>query len=260
MFKNIIARTPSKSMKRGLTTVPESGTPDYRKALEAHKKYLEVLESLGCTVDLLPPLEEYPDSCFVEDVALLTPEVAVIAGPGAETRRGEEDHIVDAVRKYYPEDRIAFIKAPGTLEGGNVMMAGNKFYVGESERTNPEGFRQFKEVMEAFGHEAFSVPLKEFFHLKTGISYIENGNMLVMGELVDHPMFKDYECHVMPEGEEYAANSIWVNDVILVPEGYPKTVKMIEDIGYRVITVDTTEFRKIDGGLSCLSLRFSSLI
>lgn len=259
MFKNILVRTPGRSIVHGITSAPELGTPDYDNALAQHAAYIEALKSCGCEVEVLPPLEDFPDSCFVEDVAVLTPNVAIVTRPGAPTRQRESEVITETLKKYYPEDKIKSIKSPGTLEGGDVMMVGNTFYVGASARTNEEGIRQFLDILNEAGHEGVVVPLKEVLHLKTGVNYIEEGHLLVSGEFVDQPLFKNFTCHPIPQGEDYAANCIWVNDRVIVPKGYPKTRALVESLGFPVLTVDTSEFRKIDGGLSCLSLRFTSL-
>ena len=260
MFKNAIVRTPGRSLVEGITSQPELGQPNYELALEQHKEYIKTLESLGCEVLVLEPLEDWPDSTFVEDPAVLTKEVAIIARPGTEKRMGEKDHIVDAVKKYYPEDKIKFIEAPGTLDGGDVMMVGDYFYVGLSDRTNQEGADQFINILKDHGLDGEVVELKEMLHLKTGVNYLENNNLLVAGEFVDNPLFEKFNQYEIPEGEEYAANSLWVNGTVIVPEGFPKVLKMIQDMGYETVTVDTSEFRKLDGGLSCLSLRFKSLL
>ena len=164
--------------------------------------------------------------------------------------------IVDAIGKFYSEDQIGYIKAPGTLEGGDVMKCGNTFYIGLSARTNEEGIKQFADFFGSYGYEVVAVPLTEVLHLKTGVNYLENNKMLVSGEFIDKPVFADYEKMIVPEEEAYGANCIWMNGTVIVPEGYPSVQKAVEDAGYPVITVDTSEFRKIDGGLSCLSLRF----
>ena len=207
-------------------------------------------------VTVLPADERYPDSCFVEDPALLTRKCAIITNPGAESRNGEKEEIVDAVKRFYPEDKIEYIKAPGTLEGGDVMMVGDHFYVGRSARTNEEGIRQLTEILEKYGLTCSEVTLEEVLHLKTGVNYLEDNNMLVSGEFVTKPDFEKYNKVVIPEEEAYAANCIWVNDIVIVPEGYPAVLKAVQDLGYKTMTVDTSEYRKIDGGLSCLSLRF----
>lgn len=256
MFKNVIVRKPSRSMVDGITSAPELGKPDYELAVKQHEAYIEVLKQCGVCVTELPALEAYPDSCFVEDVAVVTKAGAIITNPGAPSRNGETKYIVDAIRMFYPDDKIAYIKSPGTLDGGDVMMVGDHFYVGKSARTNEEGICQFISILEGFGLSGSEVPLEKVLHLKTGVNYIENHTMLVSGEFIDKPEFKEFKKIVIPEEEAYAANCIWVNDKVIVPTGYPKVAKAVQDAGYEVILTDTSEYRKIDGGLSCLSLRF----
>ena len=162
--------------------------------------------------------------------------------------------IIETIKQFYSD--IEYIKAPGALEGGDVMMVGDCFYVGRSARTNAEGIRQFAAILARYGFDCVEVPLEKVLHLKTGVNYIENNNMLVSGEFVEKECFAKFNHIVIPESEAYAANCIWMNGTVIVPEGYPATLKAIQDAGYPTITVDTSEFRKIDGGLSCLSLRF----
>ena len=148
------------------------------------------------------------------------------------------------------------IVAPGTLEGGDVMMVGDHFYVGRSARTNEEGIRQFIAILNKHGLTGSEVPLTEVLHLKTGVNYLENGNMLVSGEFVEKEDFAKYNRIEIPEEEAYAANCIWVNGTVIVPMGFPAVEAAVRNAGYPVILVDTSEYRKLDGGLSCLSLRF----
>ena len=136
------------------------------------------------------------------------------------------------------------------------MMVGDCFYVGRSARTNAEGIRQFGEILSRYGFTCVEVPLEKVLHLKTGVNYIENNNMLVSGEFVDKECFKAFNHIVIPEREAYAANCLWMNGTVIVPAGYPLVLEAIQKAGYPTLTVDTSEFRKIDGGLSCLSLRF----
>ena len=256
MFQNVIVRRPCKAMVEGITSNPQLGKPDYEKALHQHDTYIEALTQCGVKVTVLPADERYPDSCFVEDPAVITRKCAIITNPGAASRNGEKNEIIGAVREFFPEDKIEHIKAPGTLEGGDVMMVGDHFYVGRSARTNEEGIRQFIAILEKHGLSGSEVTLEEVLHLKTGVNYLENGNMLVSGEFVNKPEFQKYNRIEIPEEEAYAANCIWVNDTVIVPEGYPAVEKAVRDLGYKVLLVDTSEYRKVDGGLSCLSLRF----
>ncbi|MBQ2691338.1 MAG: N(G),N(G)-dimethylarginine dimethylaminohydrolase [Clostridia bacterium] len=256
MFKNVIVRRPSRSLVDGITSAPELGKPDYEKAIQQHDAYIEALKQCGVQVTVLEAMEEYPDSCFIEDDAVLTKKCAIITNPGAPSRNGEKEHIVEVIKKFYDEDKIAYIEAPGTLEGGDVMMVGDHFYVGRSARTNEEGIRQFIAILESFGLTGSEVTLEKVLHLKTGVNYLENNTFLVAGEFVEKEEFKNAKQILIPDDEAYAANCIWVNDKVIVPSGFPKVAQAVKDAGYEVIITDTSEYRKLDGGLSCLSLRF----
>ncbi len=255
-FKHTIVRRPCKAMVDGITSGLFPGKPDFDLALKQHDAYIEALKKCDVDVTVLPADERYPDSCFVEDPALITRACAIITNPGAESRNGEKDEIIGAVKKFFTDDKIEYIKAPGTLEGGDVMMVGDHFFVGRSARTNEEGIRQLTEILAKYDMTCSEVPLTEVLHLKTGVNYLEDNNMLVSGEFVTKPDFEKYNRVEIPEDEAYAANCIWVNDTVIVPEGYPTVLKKVQELGYKTLVVDTSEYRKLDGGLSCLSLRF----
>lgn len=243
-------------MTEGITSAPELGIPDYELALSQHEAYIEALKKCGVEVKVLPACERFPDSCFVEDPAIITRKCAIITNPGTMSRNREAEMIIPAIKEFFEDDKIEYIVDPGTLEGGDVMMVGDHFYVGRSARTNKEGIRQFIAILEKYGLSGSEVPLEEVLHLKTGVNYIENNNMLVSGEFINKPDFAKFNKIIIPEDEAYAANCIWMNGKVIVPKGYPAVKKAIEDAGYEVIIVDTSEYRKLDGGLSCLSLRF----
>lgn len=255
-FNHVIVRRPCKAMVEGITSGLYPGKPDYALALKEHDAYIEALKQCDVDVTVLEADERYPDSCFVEDPALITSKCAIITNPGAASRNGEKNEIIGAIRKFFDDDHIEYIQDPGTLEGGDVMMVGDHFYVGRSARTNEEGIRQLTEILAKYGLTCSEVALEKVLHLKTGVNYLENNNMLVSGEFVTKPDFEPYHRVEIPEEEAYAANCIWVNDTVIVPEGYPAVLKAVQDMGYRTLVVDTSEFRKLDGGLSCLSLRF----
>jgi len=253
MFKNVIVRKPCKAMLNGITSA-NLGKPDFDLALRQHNFYVETLKKCGVEVTILNSDECYPDSCFVEDVALCTKNCAIITSPGAPSRKGEEDEMKEVLSKFYAH--IETIEHPGTVEAGDIMMVGDHFYIGLSRRTNEEGARQIIAILEKYGLSGSTVPLNKLLHLKTGLSYLENNNLLISGEFIDNPAFERFNKIIVPEEEAYAANCIWVNGHVLVPMGYPKTLHVIKELGYSVHEVDTSEFRKLDGGLSCLSLRF----
>ena len=183
MFRNVIVRRPSRSMIEGITTA-DLGLPDYDLALRQHDQYIQAMEACGAKVTVLPAMEEYPDSCFVEDVAVVTPKCAIITNPGAPSRNGEKAYIVEALRAFYPEENIEYI-TEGTIEGGDVMMVGDHYYVGLSRRTNEAGFENFRRILEKYGMTATAVPVRGVLHLKTGVNYLEDGNMLVSGEFIE---------------------------------------------------------------------------
>ena len=257
MFTRAITRKPCRALINGIATAQfGEGTPDYDKAIAQHDVYCATLRSLGLEVLELPGDERYPDSCFVEDPAVVMEGCAVITNPARDSRNGEKYEIVDAIKKYYTDDQIFHIEAPGTMEGGDVMLVDKHFYVGQSDRTNKEGFEQFKAIVEHFGYTASAVPVTEGLHLKDFVIYLENNNMLVTEVMDKEPQFKDFNRFIVAPEELYAVNSLNINGTVLVPKGFPKTQKIIEDLGYPVILMDTNEFRLIDGSLTCLSLRF----
>lgn len=253
MFRNAIVRLPGVSLKDGLSS-SSPGKPDYHKALRQHNIYTSQLITLGLDVRVLPADERYPDSVFIEDVALCTPGFAVITSPGAITRRGETSGINGVLSDYF--SMIEEIRLPGTLEGGDIMMAGDTYYIGISRRTNNQGADQLISILEKHGFKGIKVPLGTLLHLKSGVSYLGNNNILVSDLLIENTEFKEFNRISVKPAEEYAANSLWINGTVLVPEGYPDTLKKIEDAGYTTVTIDVSEYRKVDGGLSCLSLRF----
>lgn len=257
MFTKAITRKPCRALVDGITTAMfGEGTPDYNKAIEQHAQYVAVLEELGLEVTDLEGDERYPDSCFVEDPAVVMEHCAIITNSPKDSRNGEKFEILDTIQKFYDDSQIFFIEAPGTMEGGDVMKVGNHFYIGQSDRTNAEGARQFNDIVTQFGYTSSTVPVTEGLHLKDFVIYLENNNMLVSPVMNEEQSFKDFNRFVVEADELYAINSMNINGTVLVPEGYPKTLKIIEDLGYPVKVVSTDEFRKIDGSLTCLSLRF----
>ncbi len=253
MFANAIVRKPGKSMINGLTTA-HLGVPDYELALVQHQSYIKALTDCGLKVTVLPADEDFPDSTFVEDAALLTAHCAIITNPGAASRKGETLKIREAVSRFYSD--IEKIREPGSVEAGDVLMVGEHYYIGLSGRTNLAGSNQLIRILENYGMTGSTIELEHVLHLKTGVAYLEHNNLIVSGEFVNRPEFTGFNKIVVPNAEAYAANCIWVNDTVLVPAGYPITASKISDLGYSVVEIEMTEFQKLDGGLSCLSLRF----
>ncbi|OGF68120.1 MAG: N(G),N(G)-dimethylarginine dimethylaminohydrolase, partial [Candidatus Fischerbacteria bacterium RBG_13_37_8] len=224
MITKAIVRTPGRSVVNGIT-FSRFGKPDYRKALEQHAAYVEALKSCGLEVIVMESDERYPDSTFVEDCAVLNEQCAIIANPGVKSRKGEIESIGRILGNYYA--KIEYIREPGTLDGGDVMRVGNKFYIGISARTNSEGASQLIQILKKYKYTGLTVALKQMLHLKTGVAYLGNNTLLVAGELKEESSFSNY-CRIPVEDDEsYAANCIRINDYIIVPLGYEKTKRAI---------------------------------
>lgn len=254
MFKKAIARKPGRSLVSGITSAEGLGKPDYEKAILQHEAYVRALESCGIEVEVLEAKEDFPDSCFVEDVAVLFAEAAVITNPGAPSRNAEKELIVETIKKHY--QRIERIEEPGRLEGGDIMQDGKTFYIGLSKRTNREGAMQLRSIVEKYGYEAKLVPVSEVLHLKTGVTLFPDGFLLAGASFGNDAAFDGAKRHFVAEEEAYAANCLIANGKVIVPSGFPETLEVLKKRGYDIIETDMGEFRKIDGGLTCLSLRF----
>lgn len=253
MFKTALVRKPCPNMVEGITEA-NLGKPDYHKALLQHARYVDVLRQLGLKVEILEPDNRFPDSVFIEDVAVCTPHCAIITRPGAPSRQDEVSTIRDSIYSFY--ENVEQIKEPGTLDGGDVMMTGSHFYIGLSDRTNKTGANQLINILKRYNLSGTAVPFAEVLHLKTGVSYLEDNNLLVNGKLVKKEEFRNFNKILVPPEEAYAANCVWINGSVIIPAGYPVTQKNIEESGYQTISLEMSEFEKLDGGLSCLSLRF----
>lgn len=253
MIKNMIVKKPGRSLVNGLTTA-DLGSPVYERALAQHAGYIKVMESCGVKVKVLEAEEAYPDGCFVEDPAVVTGKMAVITNPGAPSRKGERAAVKEALEEFYTN--FEFIRDPGTLDGGDVMRVEGHFYVGLSTRTNEEGAKQFIGIMERHGYSGSVIQLAEMFHLKTGVNYLGDNTLLMAGEFIQHREFSGFNKIVVDDDEMYAANCLQVNGTLVAPAGFPKTRAKLLAAGYTLKEVNMTEFQKLDGGLSCLSLRF----
>ena len=253
MFSKAIVRLPAQAMVNGITTA-DLGAPDYQKALKQHQAYVEALKTCALDVTVLEALVDYPDSVFIEDVALLTPECAILARPGAQTRIGEVDFVNTSIKSFY--DTVYEIQAPGSVEAGDIMMVASHFYIGLSDRTNADGAGQLIKILKRHAMTGSTVEMNEFLHLKTGLSYLENNNLLISGEFVNRKEFSKFNKIVIDHAEGYAANSVWINGKVLIPAGHPHTTDKIRAVGYDTVELEMSEFQKLDGGLSCLSLRF----
>jgi dimethylargininase len=252
-FTQAIVRLPAPNFADGLTTV-SLGVPDFALALEQHARYCEALEECGLSLTVLDPDPDHPDATFVEDTAVLTPQRAVITRPGASSREGEAAAMRTVLRRFYLS--LAEISAPGTLDGGDVCETGECFFIGVSQRTNHEGARQLAAALDAPSAVIDIRRMKSILHLKSGIASIGENTLVVIDELAGNESFRGYELIRVAAHESYAANCVRVNDRLLVPDGYPLLTRELTARGFQPLVLEMSEFQKMDGGLSCLSLRF----
>ncbi|MGH9871439.1 MAG: dimethylarginine dimethylaminohydrolase family protein [Pyrinomonadaceae bacterium] len=270
MLTRAIVRLPAANYADGLTSVP-LGVPEYERALHQHAAYCEALEACGLKLTRLEADEEYPDSTFVEDTAVMIEyrsggpapvsepfaAIAILTRPGAASRAGEVERIMAGLSRFSPT--FHHLEPPATLDGGDVCEAGNHFFIGISERTNEAGAQQLAGLLLYYGYTSSFIDIrgvKNILHLKSGLASLGDNRLVVIEALANREEFRDYELVPVSSDEEYAANCVRVNDSVLMAAGYPAFERTLQDLGYETIALEMTEFQKMDGGLSCLSLRF----
>ena len=256
MFTKAIVRIPGRNFDAGLTTV-DFGRPNLELVLAQHAQYCEALRECGLALTTLDADLRFPDSTFVEDTAIVTPHGAILTRPGAASREGEVEAIRPSVLKFFPSPLT--IEAPGVVDGGDICEAENHFFIGLSHRTNEEGARQLVTHLATFGYTSSTIDVRgmtTILHLKSGISYIGGNTMVVMEEMADHPAFASFNRMRVSAEESYAANCVRVNDRVLIAAGFPKLATDLRARGFNPLELEMSEFQKMDGGLSCLSLRF----
>lgn len=252
-FRKAIVRPPAPSIADGLTEA-DLGPVNFERALKQHEAYCQALAGCGLEVIPLEPVVEFPDSTFVEDTAVVGSDWAVSTRPGAQSRRMEAPLMKSVLRQHFPH--TAAIESPGVLDGGDVLLANKRVYIGLSRRTNSSGARQLIHILEEYGYTGETLPVNEGLHLKTGLSFLPPNLILCTPAYAHHPSLETFEKLVVSEEEAYAANVVEINGTVLVPAGFPLTVNSLSVRGYSVLELEMSEFRKVDGGLSCLSLRF----
>ena len=254
-FTHAIVRQPAKSIVKGLRAV-DVGSPDYSQMISDHEDYIEALTFAGVEVIKLTALEKFPDGQFVEDTALCLPKATVLLRPSVPSRLGEVNEIAPKLRKLFKE--VFEIEEPGHVEGGDILVAGKEILVGRSARTNTRGINQLSEIVTPLGHvvrEVVTPP--EILHFKTDCSLLGPNEILSTERLQSSGCFDGYQVINVADGEEAAANVIRVNDYVIMPAGFPKTKEILENHGYKVKAINNTQCAKLDGGMSCLSLRMN---
>jgi dimethylargininase len=256
LFTRAIVRIPGSNFGAGVTTA-EFGAPLFDLVLEQHKRYCEALAECGLELTTLDADLRFPDSTFVEDTAILAARGAVLARPGAASREGEVEAIRPAILNFFPSPLT--IESPGTLDGGDICEAEEHFFMGLSHRTNEEGARQLAAHLGGLGYTSSTIDVRlmsSILHLKSGIAYIGDNTLVVMEEMAGNNQFQEFELIRVSAEESYAANCVRVNDRVLVAAGFPRLAQELGARGFDPMVLEMSEFQKMDGGLSCLSLRF----
>jgi dimethylargininase len=224
---------------------------DFAKAAEQHRRYEDCLRELGLTVVSLPAEPALPDSMFVEDPVVVVKEVAVMTRMGAESRRAESESLAEALARYRP---LRWLRAPATLEGGDVLRIGKTLYVGLSARTNQAGIAQLAEELRPFGYAVRAVAVRGCLHLKSACCSLGDRAILVNREWMDTAPFEGLTIIDVPASEPRAANVLTIGDTVLAPESFPETVNVIEQLDWKVRTLDISELMKAEAGLTCSSI------
>lgn len=254
-FTHAIVRAPAESAVSGLRAV-DTGAPDIGLMRAHHADYVAALRQEGATVIELPALAAYPDAQFVEDTALCLGEGAVIMRPGAASRLGEAAEMAPTLAALY--DEVVRIEGPGTIEGGDILTTETEILVGRSARTDAAGIAELAGLVGRWGYRLRELATPPgVLHFKTDCSLLDAETILSTERLAAAGCFADYRVILTAAGEEAAANSIRFNDAVIVPAGFPKTAERLDRAGYRVVSIGNSECAKLDGGMSCLSLRFT---
>jgi dimethylargininase len=244
-----MVRPPSSRLADGIVTHIGRTTVDVDLAGTQHAAYADALAASGWKTVPVPVAEDCPDSVFVEDTAVVCDDLAVLTRPGAPQRRPEVDGVAPVLASLGL--RTARIEAPGTLDGGDVLQAGQAVYVGRGGRTNGEGIRQLRALLTPLGRTVIAVPLGEVLHLKSAVTALPDGTFLLLPDLVPaglfpavRPVEEESGCHVVPLG----------GDRVLIAASAPRTAELLADLGFTPVVVDISEFEKLEGCVTCLSV------
>lgn len=252
-FDHAIVRAPGRSVVRGIRKGPDA--PSYDGVLAEHQAYVAALREAGLRIDVLAPLEAFPDSVFVEDPALVLPEGAILLRPGVASRLGEADEMRAALSRHFA--RVLELEGDEHADGGDVLVTPGGVLIGLSKRTNRAGAEALIGKLRALGRAARIVETpSDVLHFKTASSLLDEDTIMTTRAMAERGFFSGYRVVVVPEGEEGAANFLRLNDVVLVGDRFPRTLALLAEEGFNVKGLPTTEIGKLDAGLSCMSLRW----
>jgi dimethylargininase len=244
-----LIRRPGPRLAEGIVTHLARTPVDLALAIRQHDAYVAALHAHGWPTVEVPPADDCPDSVFVEDAVIVCDRLAVITRPAAPTRRPEIDAVEATVRDLGLD--VARIEDPGTLDGGDVLQVGSTVYVGRGGRTDAEAIRQLRAILGGLGRRVVAVPLEKVLHLKSATTALPDGTLLAWGDLVDTAVFPGVR--VVPE--ESGAHVVPLGcDDVLIAASAPRTAEMVADLGYTPVVVDITEYERLEGCVTCLSV------
>lgn len=255
-MKKALVRKPDASIARCELTHLEREQIDFKLLLLQHDQYVSCLRKSGIDVHFLPELPLSGDGVFVEDTALVLDELAIVCHPGADSRKNETDSVELALRKYRKE--IKRISGEATVDGGDLLIIEKSIYVGQSTRTNEAALEQLKSFLIPYGHQVKAVPVSGCLHLKTGVCYLGRNTVLINPAWVKPEHFKTMNIIEIDEREPFAANAVYLDDLLIHNSAYPFTRKRMLDAGFKVESLSISEFAKAEAGLTCLSLIFGA--
>jgi len=254
-FSHALCRRPAKSITNGLRA-EDNGDPDHDLFEQHHQQYVQALEATGANVTVLDAIEAYPDSVFIEDAALCLAGTAIALRPGAKSRFGETAALMPVLQRNFK--KVISLPGDGYVDGGDILVTENEVLIGLSQRTNKQGYEHLSTIVSELGFTARKINTPpNILHFKTDCGLLDSNTIFSTQALSCTGCFSDYDVIVAPDDESAAANLIRFNDTVMISDGYPKTKQVLEQAGYKIICLPNSEAAKVDGGLSCMSLRFT---
>jgi dimethylargininase len=248
-YTHAIVRPPGESFRLAISEMGQS--PDPLNALRQHAEYCQALQTAGLDLEILPPDERFPDSCFMQDPGLVIAGRAIIGRMGASSRQGEEDHLAQVLAGRFSLDRIV---SPATLEGGDILILPDGVFAGLTARTNQAGIDQLRQILIPSGLSVIGVPVTKYLHLLSGTTYLGKGVFLAREDFLEDPFMAGKDAIRVPIEHAHAANALAIGEYVVLPAGHPAVAAEIRSRGFDVLETPLTEFAKADGGATCLSL------